>query len=259
MRCTRSRVTIVGRRAVGGAWRVRCRRHACLAGRGHSVPDRRVDRAREGCRADSLAARPGRRANASVPDAGVFPGCALQRVSNAMLPRPISMTRPLTRIARSASTSRPSRHGPADRLALVDRQALRQRRAGREQPAAEVRARRSGARILDHRSRASGRRSAPARGRPSRAKTYAIARVPLLACVAHALRHPARRAHGVERRERDHQLLDPVSTHSGVRRRCRAAVETQHRGELRRVAAGARDAGRVRRQRPAIAARVRPG
>jgi hypothetical protein len=67
-------------------------------------------------------------------------------------PRASSMTRPRNADLAVGGDLEAEPARPSDRVALREGKPLRQRRAGGDQPAAEIRARRAGARILDHRA-----------------------------------------------------------------------------------------------------------
>ena len=147
--------------------------------------------------------------------------------------------------------------GAADRFALVDRQALRQRRAGRQQPAAQVRARRAGTGVLDHR--------AVLQEEEAREHAVAFAR--------EHVRHRARAVAAVLREQR------PPSAPRGARRRttragsraarcrCRPTAAARARSPAARPSMAARSARcaagramlrRIGGQRPHVAVGARP-
>ncbi len=161
---------------------------------------------------------------------------------------------PETRISPLGGHFEPEAARPSDRLALVDRELLRQRGARREEPPAQVGARRAGARILDASRRAWERRTARGRGR-LRART----RTPSTAgrCCRGP---PSRRRRGVARRTASNvasgstSCSDPVSTHNGRSRRSRSASPSMAARSARRRRRRA-VLRRIGRQRPHVALR----
>src|SRR5438477_1390331 len=142
-----------------------------------------------------------------------------------------------------------------DGLALIDGEALRQTRAGSEQPSAEICARRSGARIFNH--GAVLRKKEPRENVLPFACEHVCHRPRSVAAV-HLQRACIRRCafDGVERRERNDQLLA-----SGVdpqRRRIGKItdIETEHRGKVNARCGWRAMFRRVGFERPDVALRL---
>ena len=228
---------------------------ACARPSGHRAPIRRIDDASRGDAVD--------RAVRARVVTGLLRGCRGRLASRAStVPRPISITRPDTRMRRSAVDLEAEAAGPADGLALVDGEPLRQRRAGREQPAAEVGARGAGARILDDRAVLRRRRSAPSTRSPSAREDVRHRALAVAAVREQQLGARRGAAHRVgATRAGSRAAPTPVSTHSGgaagsarrrlrrgrASRRARRATPRPARGASARFACSVHDVAVARR------------
>ena len=177
------------------------------------------------------------------------------------------MTRPDTRILRSAPTSRPIRQGRPTASPCATDKRLRQRRAGRDQPAAEVGAGRAGARVLDDRAvlreeephdHRAARRSRRADRRPARRHTPW--RAGRCGRARAEDRLAARRGEPHRRRRAESRAAPtPVSTQSGGAAgsgATSASANASIAASSARGAATGRVSRRIGLQRPRVAARI---